>query len=292
MKKFCTCLYACLSLASAGSLILLCSGCIGHKQTQKTRIKTKELTQQTEPIAPSPWSSKKIGELSLDEAQSAYRYYKKNNRTPHIAAVLERLILLTPNQEQLEPLLHELINIKIELGLLEEAEALLEEYCLLYPGNPQTPYKRVQKISVQIQQFSSSERDISKAEKALEEGYAIYNKHKEQAILTEHELETLVAFIHLAQKMVSQKAIEKVLFYLNRFAYTERTQALETAHKNMQALLTLLAEQPDPALLNPDQKTDILRLQEQLVEQKEKIASERAEQLRSITLALQKMVNA
>ena len=253
MKHTCTF----IPQASMFFLLTLClvPACT-HRQSQKTRIKTKEVTQT--PAVTSPWSSKKISELSLDEAWGAYKYYKDNNRLPHLAAVLERLILLTPDQSQLEPLLTELSSLKITLGLYEEAETLLEEYCTMYPGNLETPKKKLQLIKVRLEQNQSPERDLSKAEKALSNGYELYREEikEERDGLSKQEKEELIKLIHMAQNLLMTKALNKATFYATRYRYSQKSPSLRAAINTTRLAITTLNTQPEPRLLTaPTQKT-------------------------------------
>lgn len=227
------------------TLCLLLSSCT-HQQNQKTRIRSEKITPK--PEAAKPWSSKKISELSIDEAWAAYDYYKSHSRLPHLGATLERLILLTPDQSQLEPLLTELSDIKIELGLLEEAETLLEEYCTLYPGNTKTPQRRLKLIDVQLRQNSSPERDLNKAEKALESAQKLQKEQTASTTdqLSESEQEALATAILIAQKLIVTKALNKVLFYTNRYRYTQKNSALIAALKNLEKSIENLITEPMP----------------------------------------------
>ncbi len=235
-------------------LLTLClAPACSHHQNQKTRIKSKDITQT--PAVASPWSSKKISELSLDESWAAYDYYKKHNRLPHLAAVLERLVLLTPDQSQLEPLLTELSDLKISLGLYEEAETLLDEYCAMYPGNPVTPKKKLQLIAVQIQQNPSAERDLSKTEKALASAYTLYQEQVATPTqqLTLAEQEELKKHIRTAQQLLATKALNKIEFYTTRYRYTQKTPPLKAAMKTALELMQTLKSQPTPQLLSAEQ---------------------------------------
>lgn len=191
-------------------------------------------TQDAPPQAPT----KKPKDMNLEEARNAYAYYKSVDKDTQISNVIERIVILSTDQDEIEKLLREAGMIKIKQGLYEEAEVFFTNYLTLFPGSKIADGIESQLILSIHKQSKGSTRDLTKVHatiaraKAFLERFGTTNPHAvlvttilEQSYLTLLEHEALQISFYLNKTKHVQKP-EKAFISAQKRAETAHTKKL------------------------------------------------------------------
>lgn len=214
------------SLIITTTLITILPAC--RQQAHQTKDSS---SQETAPHAPI----KKITDMTLEEARDAYTYYKSVEKDTQLAKVIERIVLLSTDQDEIEKLLREVGSIKIKQELYEEAEVFFINYLTLFPGSKIADDIESQLILAMHKQSKGATRDLTKVHatisraKTFIERFGATNPH---AVL----VNTLLEQSYLT--LLEHEALQ-IAFYLNKTKHaTTPEKALVAAHKRAQLAQT------------------------------------------------------
>lgn len=202
---------------------VLLSGCA----YKSSAIKTKKQPQANqEKIVPPV--AKKIKDMTLEEALQALPYYRAYNNESSLAVALERVVTLEKSPEVIEPLLQELAALKEKQGNLEEAQALYEQYLLLYPGTPHVDDIHYRLISIMNRRALGPDRDqniTKKTKDRAEQFLKLFPKSDHAAAIKE------ILGSSVGENL--EHELGRVFFYIQKYTYTNNPSALNAARKRL-----------------------------------------------------------
>ncbi|MBN2267466.1 MAG: outer membrane protein assembly factor BamD [Candidatus Babeliaceae bacterium] len=195
---------------------------------------------------------RKIEKLDFKGAQDAYYYYKAQNNTSSLRKVLERMIQLSTDQQVIRPLLHELADLAYDAGAFEEAVVLYEQYTLMYPGDKDIDYFFFRLVQASERSMPAVERDQTMAKKTLERADAFLARFGDG---NRYSSDVRLAREHALLSLISAE-LGRAAFFLGRYSYTEKKEALLAARscikylndKLLPRLKNVLGEQEKAAI--------------------------------------------
>ncbi len=207
-------------------VLLFSASCARKKPSAVTEAtQAPVITLTGEEIA----SAKKVKDMSFEEAARVLAYYKTVDKEPQMASVYERLVGLAADHETMEPLLREFADLKFKLQDFEEAEALYQQYVMLYPGGKDIDYMESRIIDSMQRQLLDGQRDQTKVKALIQRAGIFIERFGEKSKFTP----AVVRLLRQGQFSLFESEINRVAFYIQKYLYTERPASLQSARARL-----------------------------------------------------------
>lgn len=182
--------------------------------------------------------------MNYDEALAARDYYRKEQNDEAVAKSLDRLVILSQDQNQTKEHLRELGDLYLKMEKYKNAQETYEQFRLLFPGS-EAPVIRYQEIRSHYLSLKEADRDQTETCTTLD-------LTKEYCELFKHE-KAYVPQVKDIQQQCYLKLLDAELytvdFYLNKYNYSELVSSLKAAVKRLKYIaVELVPAFNDPTL--------------------------------------------
>ena len=112
-------------------------------------------------------AGKQLTDLTFEELAQLKDAYLENGDKPFAIKCIDRMVIVSSEAQELKDLRIELADLHFDLGNLEQAETVYNDYISFYPGSDLIEYATYKAILSCYYQALESDRDQSKTHQAL-----------------------------------------------------------------------------------------------------------------------------
>lgn len=202
---------------------------VNTTEAKKEHGRKKRRHKSAKPVIIHKRPTKKFEDLSLEEAREAALYFAEINDDYKKATVLERVVLLTSDQDELAEKTRELAQLQEKLGNLDAAVTAYEQYTKLFPGNndiDEISYKVVEILNKQATDFK---REQTKIENLIKQATSFLDRFGEKNKFAKQVESALLN----GRKLLGLAILSRAYFYLDRYAYSVQGTTLAAAQKRL-----------------------------------------------------------
>jgi outer membrane assembly lipoprotein YfiO len=160
--------FICLTIS-----VLLLSSCGSQKkQTAATKKFTQKQATEVKPVEKKETKiqlvNKNIKEMTFDELKAKKTDLLAKDNKENAVKYLEKMVALCTDIDELKIATLELADIHFDLGNLDKAAKLYEEFSNLYPGDEKVEYADYRSVMCNFYLVLSKDRDQTKTKKTVE----------------------------------------------------------------------------------------------------------------------------
>lgn len=175
--------------------------------------------------------SKKIKDLTYQEALEAKKYYTLRNQTDLVIKSLERAVQVCQNTQEAELLILELGDKLFETGEYEKSQKIFREFKNFYPGSTSIKYALYQEIMSHHLAALATDRDQTTTRETITLAQAYLNRFDEDEYSS-----GVKNALKSSYRSLYDHELNQVEFYINKFGYDKRKAPLVAAQKRLKFL--------------------------------------------------------
>lgn len=206
-----------------------------RRQVEASQEQRAELKNKLRQVTKKP-----IPDMTFEQLNCAKEYAIQLGQLEDATQYLERILIITEDQQVLKSGRLELADVYFDMGKFEQAGKMYGEYVIFYPGSTYREYAEYKAILCRFYQTLEHDRDQSKTKDTLD---------MIQAYLDESGSKEYVHEIKNIQKLCYKKLVDQELYVVNFYTKKKSFEAAQHRINTVRNLYGKKIDDLEPQLL-------------------------------------------